>query len=150
MARAMSLSATRVQRIRGAFGLQRHWSESSKLSGDPPFVDKVHDLARLYLDPPERAPALCVGETSRIQARDRMQPPLPMRAGQAERHTHDNKCHGTTTLFVESNLPAGLDIHVVMDNASSHKTKLFQDWFAKRPHWHRHFTPTSASWISQV
>ena len=116
---------------------------------------------------------------TQIQALDRTQPMLPMRPGQVERRTHDYKRHGTTTLFaaldtatgavigscmkrhrarefrafldeVESNLPADLDIHVVMDNASSHKTKLIRDWFAKRPRWHSHFTPTSASWLNQV
>jgi transposase len=122
---------------------------------------------------------LCVDEKSQIQALDRTQPLLPMRPGQAERRTHDYKRHGTTSLFaaldvkagtiigkcmarhrasefrrfldaVEKNMPDGLDIHVVMDNASSHKTKLIRDWFAKRPRWHVHFTPTSSSWINQV
>jgi transposase len=114
-----------------------------------------------------------------IQALDRTQPLLPMRPGQVERRTHDYKRHGTTTLFaalnvkagtiigkcmprhralefrkfldeVEANVPADLDIHIVMDNASSHKTKLIRNWFAKRPRWHQHFTPTSASWLNQV
>src|SRR6266567_509162 len=122
---------------------------------------------------------LCVDEKSQIQALDRSQPLLPMRPGQVERRTHDYKRHGTTTLFaaldikvgkviakcmprhrasefrkfldeIEKNVPRDLDIHIVMDNASSHKTKLIRDWFAKRPRWHRHFTPTSSSWINQV
>ena len=143
------------------------------------FVEKVRDIVGLYLDPPERALVLCVDEKSQIQALDRTQPLLPMRPGQVERRTHDYKRHGTTTLFaaldvkagtiigkcmprhrarefrkfldeVEDNVPADLEIHIVMDNASSHKTKLIRDWFAKRPRWHRHFTPTSASWINQV
>ena len=179
MARATGLSATTVHRIWGAFGLQPHRVETFKLSGDPHFVDKVRDIIGLYLDPPERALVLCVDEKSQIQALDRTQPMLPMRPGQAERRTHDYKRCGTTTLFaaldvaagsvigtcmkrhrarefrsfldeVERNLPTDLDIHVVMDNASSHKTKLIRDWFAKRPRWHCHFTPTSASWINQV
>ena len=179
MARATGLSATTVHRIWGAFGLQPHRVESFKLSSDPLFVDKVRDIIGLYLDPPERALVLCVDEKSQIQALDRTQPMLPMRPGQVERRTHDYKRYGTTTLFaaldvtagtvigtcvkrhrarefrafldeVESNVPADLDIHLIMDNASSHKTKLIQDWFAKRPRWHRHFTPTSASWINQV
>ena len=133
----------------------------------------------LYLDPPDRALVLCVDEKSQIQALDRTQPLLPMRPGQAERHTHDYKRHGTTSLFaaldvkggtiigkcqprhraqefrrfldtVEQNVPADLDIHVVMDNASSYKTKLIRDRFAKRSRWHVHFTPTSSSWINQV
>ena len=179
MARATGISATTVHRIWGAFGLQPHRVESFKLSSDPEFIDKVRDIVGLYLDPPDRALVLCIDEKSQIQALDRTQPMLPMRPGQAERRSHDYKRHGTTTLFaaldtatgavigscmkrhrarefrafldeVESAVPADLDIHVVMDNASSHKTKLIQDWFAKRPHWHSHFTPTSASWINQV
>ena len=122
---------------------------------------------------------LCVDEKSQVQALDRSQPLLPMRPGQAERRTHDYKRNGTTSLFaaldvkagtivgkcmtrhratefrkfldeVERNVPADLDIHVVMDNYGTHKTKLIRNWFAKRPRWHVHFTPTSASWINQV
>ena len=179
MARASGISATTVHRIWGAFGLQPHRVETFKLSSDPLFIDKVRDIVGLYLAPPERALVLCIDEKSQIQALDRTQPMLPMRPGQAERHTHDYKRHGTTTLFaaldvatgaviaqckkrhrarefrafldeVERNVPAELDIHVVMDNASSHKTKSIRDWFAKRPRWHPHFTPTSASWLNQV
>ncbi len=179
MARATGVSVTTVHRIWGAFGLQPHRSESFKLSSDPLFVAKVRDIIGLYLDPPERALVLCVDEKSQIQALDRTQPMLPMRPGQVERRTHDYRRHGTTTLFaaldtatgaiigtcmkrhraqefrtfldeVERNLPADLDIHVVMDNASSHKTRLIRDWFAKRPRWHSHFTPTSSSWLNQV
>ena len=179
MARASGLSATTVHRIWGAFGLQPHRVETFKLSSDPLFIDKVRDIVGLYLAPPERALVLCIDEKSQIQALDRTQPMLPMRPGQAERRTHDYKRHGATTLFaaldvatgsviaqckkrhrarefrafldeVERNVPAELDVHVVMDNASSHKAKLIRDWFAKRPRWHRHFTPTSASWLNQV
>ena len=139
----------------------------------------MRDIVGLYLDPPDRAVVLCVDEKSQIQALDRTQPLLPMRPGQAERRTHDYKRHGTLTLFaaldvkvgkvigqcfprhrarefrrfldtVERNVPADLDIHLVIDNAGSHKTKLIRGWFAKRPRWHIHFTPTSASWINQV
>ena len=131
------------------------------------------------MSPPANALVLSVDEKSQIQALDRTQPMLPMRPGQVERHTHDYKRHGTTTLFaaldvahgkvigtcmprhraaefrkfldeVEKNVPDDLDIHVIMDNASSHKTQLITDWFAKRPRWHRHFTPTSSSWINQI
>ena len=132
-----------------------------------------------HLSPPERAVVLCVDEKSQVQALDRTQPLLPMRPGQAERRTHDYKRNGTTSLFaaldvkagtivgkcmarhrtqefrkfldeVERNVPAGLDAHIVMDNYGTHKTKLIRDWFAKRPRWHVHYTPTSASWINQV
>ena len=179
MAKATGVSISTVHRIWRAFSLQPHRSETFKLSTDPLFVDKVHDIVGLYLDPPDRALVLCVDEKSHIQALDRTQPLLPMRPGQAERRTHDYKRHGTTSLFaaldvkagtiigkcmprhraqefrrfldtVENTVPADLDIHVIMDNASSHKTKLIRDWFAKRPRWHTHFTPTSSSWINQV
>ena len=179
MAKASGVSVSTVHRIWNAFSLQPHRSETFKLSSDPQFVEKVRDIVGLYLDPPERALVLCVDEKSQIQALDRTQPLLPMRPGQAERRTHDYERHGTTTLFaaldvkagtivgkcmprhrarefrkfldeVERNVPPNLDIHIVMDNASSHKTKLIRAWFAKRRRWHVHFTPTSSSWINQV
>ena len=179
LAKASGLSVSTVHRIWRAFALQPHRSETFKLSTDPRFVDKVRDIVGLYLDPPERAVVLCVDEKSQIQALDRTQPVLPLRPGQAERRTHDYTRHGTTSLFaaldvaagtiigkcmprhrarefrrfldtVEDNVTADLDIHVIMDNASSHKTKLIRNWFAKRPRWHAHFTPTSSSWINQV
>jgi transposase len=179
MAKASGLSVSTVHRIWSAFSLQPHRSETFKLSTDPQFVEKVRDIVGLYLDPPERASVLCVDEKTQIQALDRTQPLLPMRPGQAERRTHDYERHGVTTLFaaldvkagtivgkcmprhraqefrkfldeVERNVPANLDIHVVMDNASSHKTKLIRAWFAKRRRWHVHFTPTSSSWINQI
>ena len=179
MAKASGLSVSTVHRIWSAFSLQPHRSETFKLSTDPQFVEKVRDIVGLYLDPPERALVLCVDEKTQIQALDRTQPLLPMRPGQAERRTHDYERHGVTTLFaaldvkagtivgkcmprhraqefrkfldeIERNVPANLDIHVVMDNASSHKTRLIRAWFAKRRRWHVHFTPTSSSWINQV
>jgi transposase len=179
MAKASGVSTSTVHRIWRAFSLQPHRSETFKLSTDPLFVEKVRDIVGLHLAPPERALVLCVDEKSQIQALDRTQPLLPMRPGQAERRTHDYKRHGTTSLFaaldvkagtvigacmprhrarefrrfldtVEASVPGDLDIHVVMDNASSHRTKLIRDWFAKRPRWYPHFTPTSASWINQV
>ena len=179
MARASGLAPSTVQRIWKAFSLQPHRSETFKLSTDPLFVEKVRDIVGLYLNPPDRAMVLCIDEKSQVQALDRTQPILPLRPGQAERRTHDYTRHGTTSLFaaldvkagtiigkcmprhratefrrfldmVEKNVPANLDVHVVMDNASSHKTKLIRGWFAKRPRWHVHFTPTSASWINQV
>ena len=179
MAKASGVSTSTVHRIWRAFSLQPHRSETFKLSTDPLFIEKVRDIVGLYLAPPERALVLCVDEKSQVQALDRTQPLLPMRPGQAERRTHDYKRHGTTSLFaaldvragtvigacmprhrarefrrfldtVEASVPGDLDIHVVMDNASSHKTKLLRDWFARRPRWHAHFTPTSSSWINQV
>ena len=173
------LSGSTVHRIWRPFSLQPHRCETFKLSTDPLFVEKVRDIIGLYLDPPDRALVLCVDE-NRHQALDRTQPLLPRRPGQAERRTRDYKHHGTTSLFAaldvksgtiisrlhaasscgrvpplsrhrrESNVPNDLDIHVVMNNASSDKTKLIRNWFAKRANWPPHFTPTSSSWINQV
>ena len=179
MAKAVGHAPSTIGKIWRAFSLRPHRSETFKLSTDPQFVDKVRDIVGLYMSPPANALVLSFDEKSQIQALDRTQPMLPMRPGQVERHTHDYKRHGTTTLFaaldvvhgkvigtcmprhratefrkfldeVEKNVPADLDIHVIMDNASSHKTQLIIDWFAKRPRWHRHYTPTSASWINQI
>lgn len=179
MAAASGLSQTAVARIWRAFSLQPHRVETFKLSKDPLFVEKVRDIVGLYLDPPERAMVLCVDEKSQIQALDRTQPILPMRPGQAERRSHDYTRYGTTTLFaaldvasgavigqchrrhravefrkfldrIDAEVPENLDVHIVLDNYGTHKTQSIRDWFAKRPRYHLHFTPTSASWISQV
>jgi transposase len=179
MARACGLSTSTVQRIWRAFGLQPHRLETFKLSTDPDFVAKVRDVVGLYLSPPDRAIVLCVDEKSQIQALDRSQPMLPMRPGQPARRSHDYTRHGTTSLFaaldiatgavigrcydrhrarefrsfldeIEKNVPADLDVHLVMDNYATHKTPLIRNWLAKRPRWHVHMTPTSASWLNQV
>ena len=171
MAKEIGHAPSTVHRIWRAFGLQPHRVETFKLSSDPLFVEKVRDIVGLYLSPPERAVVLSVDEKSQVQALDRTQPLLPMRPGQAERRTHDDKRNGTTSLFaaldvkagtvigqcmprhrasefrkfldeVERNVPSDLDVHIVMDNYGTHKTKLIRDWFAKRPRWHVHFTPT--------
>ena len=179
MAEASGLSVSTVQRIWRAFGLQPHRLETFKLSTDPDFVAKVRDVVGLYVSPPQHAVVLCVDEKSQIQALDRTQPLLPMRPGQAARRSHDYKRHGTTSLFaaldvatgqvigkcfprhratefrrfldeIEANVPKDLDVHLVMDNYATHKTPLIRAWLAKRPRWHVHLTPTSASWLNQV
>ncbi len=179
MARQSGISTSSVQRIWRAFGLQSHRTETFKLSTDPLFIDKVRDVVGLYLDPPERAVVLCVDEKSQVQALDRSQPVLPLRPGQVERRTHDYVRHGTTSLFaalnaatgdvigkcykrhravefkkflaeIERRVPADLDIHIVMDNYATHKTPAIRAWFARRPRWHVHFTPTGASWLNMV
>ena len=151
MAKEIGHAPSTVHRIWRAFGLQPHRAETFKLSSDPLFVEKVRDIVGLYLAPPERALVLCVDEKSQVQALDRTQPLLPMRPGQIERRTHDYKRHGTTSLFaaldvktgtvvgtcmrrhrakefrkfldeVEKNVPADLDVHIVMDNYGTHKT----------------------------
>jgi transposase len=179
MAKASGLSQSSISRIWRAFSLAPHRSETFKLSRDPLFIDKVRDIVGLYLAPPERALVLCVDEKSQIQALDRTAPLLPLRPGQVERRTHDYARHGTTTLFaaldaksgeligqtqrrhrsvefrnfldtIEDNVPAELDVHLILDNYGTHKTQLIRDWAAKRPRFHFHFTPTSASWLNLV
>jgi transposase len=179
MAKASGLSRTTVQQIWRAFGLQPHRSETFKLSKDPLLIEKVRDIVGLYMNPPDHAVVFCVDEKSQIQALDRTQPLLPMRPGQAERRTHDYKRHGTTTLFaalnvktskvvtafhrrhrsiefrqfldaVDAAVPRHLDVHLIMDNYGTHKTVLIQNWLAKRPRFHVHFTPTYGSWLNLV
>ncbi len=179
MAKAAGINQTAVSRIWRAFSLAPHRSETFKLSKDPLFIDKVRDIVGLYMNPPERALVLCVDEKSQIQALDRTAPLLPMRPGQIERRTHDYARHGTTSLFaaldtrtgkiigqnqqrhrseefrnfldtIENNVPEALDVHLIMDNYGTHKTKLIQNWLARRPRFHVHFTPTSASWLNLV
>src|SRR5215207_5508646 len=152
MAGATGFSHTTIRRIWTAFGLQPHRSQTFKLSSDPLFVDKVRDIVGLYLSPPNRALVLSVDEKSQIQALDREQPVLPMMPGIPERRTHSYIRHGTTSLFaaLDAQVPDGLDIHIIMDNYATHKTAVIKTWLARRPHYHVHFTPTSASWINQV
>lgn len=179
MAQVCGVSTSSVQRIWRAFGLQPHRIETFKLSKDPLFVDKVRDVVGLYLNPPQRALVLCVDEKSQIQALDRSSPIMPMTMGTPERRTHDYKRHGTTSLFaalnaatgevigkcynrhrakefkkflieIEATVPGDMDIHIVMDNYATHKTPAIKNWFARRPRWHVHFTPTSASWLNMV
>lgn len=179
MARNTGLSRMAISRIWRAFGLQPHRTESFKLSPDPLLIDKVRDIVGLYMNPPDHAMVICVDEKSQIQALDRTQPMLPLRPGQIERRTHDYERHGTTSLFaalelktsrvigqlhrrhrsqefrqflntIEANVPADLDVHIVMDNYGTHKTAIIRNWFAKRPRFHVHFTPTYGSWLNLV
>ena len=179
MAKASGLSQSAVARIWKAFALQPHRVETFKLSKDPLFIDKVRDIVGLYLAPPDRALILCVDEKSQIQALDRSAPVLPLRPGQAERRTHDYVRHGTTTLFaaldvktgtvigechprhraqefrrfldtIDDAVPPDLDVHLILDNYATHKTAAIRRWLAKRPRYHVHFTPTSASWLNLV
>lgn len=179
MAQKTGMSQTAISRIWRAFGLKPHRQGTFKISSDPLFVDKVRDIVGLYMNPPDRAVVLCVDEKSQMQALDRTQPLLPMGPGQIERRTHDYVRHGTTTLFaaldikagqvigacyrrhrarefkrfleqIDANVPRNLEVHLVLDNASTHKTPAIQRWLLKRPRFHMHFTPTSASWMNQV
>jgi len=179
MAAQSRLSKSTVHRIWEAFGLQPHRQRHFKLSTDPFFIEKVRDIAGLYLNPPDNALVLCVDEKSQIQALDRSQPLLPLGLGYAEGVTHDYVRHGTTTLFaaldiatgtvitrcrqrhrhqeflqflreIESSVPAQLDVHLVIDNYGTHKHAKVRRWLAARPRYHVHYTPTYASWLNQV
>jgi len=179
MAAQVGLSQTAVSRIWRAFGLQPHRVETWKLSKDPFFIDNVRDVVGLYLAPPERAVVLCVDEKSQIQALDRTAPILPLLPGTPERATHDYKRAGTSSLYaalditsgkvigalharhraiefkkflqtIDQAVPAELDVHVVLDNSSTHKTPAIQRWLVAHPRFVLHFTPTSSSWLNLV
>lgn len=173
------ISKSTVQRYFALFGVQPHRTKSFKLSPDPFFVEKVRDIVGLYLNPPDHALVLCVDEKSQIQALERTQPNLPLGLGYVEGITHDYTRHGTTTLFaaldiktgeifaqckrrhrhqeflaflneVETNVPADLAVHLVLDNYGTHKHHKVKAWLARHPRFHLHFTPTYASWLNQV
>ncbi|WP_433789698.1 IS630 family transposase [Actinoplanes sp. CA-252034] len=179
LAAEVGLSQTAVSRIWRAFGLQPHRQDTWKLSKDPFFIDKVRDVVGLYLNPPERAVVLCVDEKSQIQALDRTAPVLPMLPGTPARATHDYVRAGTSSLYAALNLatgkvisslharhraiefkkflvtldrevPADLTVHVVLDNASTHKTPTIRRWLLAHPRFVLHFTPTSSSWLKLV
>ena len=179
MAEASGVSKDTVHRIWRTFGLQPHRQKKFKLSSDLFFVEKVRDIVGLYLHPPEHALVLCVDEKSQIQALGRTQPLLPLGLGYVEGVTHDYKRHGTTTLFaalnietgevmgqckprhrhqeflqflrhIEAQVPADLDLHLVVDNYATHKHAKVTQWLARHPRLQLHFTPTYAYWLNQV
>lgn len=179
MAKRTGHSASSIGRIWRAFGLKPHLEETFKLSKDPEFVAKVRDIVGLYLNPPERALVLCVDEKTQIQALERTQQLLPMQPGRIARRTHDYKRHGTTSLFAALDHKSGtvigkcysrhrarefrdflntidattdpeLDVHMIVDNASTHKAPTIQRWMIAHPRFHVHFTPTSSSWLNLV
>ncbi len=179
MAAATGMSQSAVSRIWRAFGLKPHQTEAFKLSPDPQFIDKVRDVVGLYLNPPEAAVVLCVDEKSQIQALDRTAPVLPLMPGVPERRTHDYVRNGTTNLYaaldvasgqvisamtrrhraeefrrflnlIDSSVPEHLDVHVVLDNSSTHKTPAIQRWLVRHPRFTLHFTPTYSSWLNLV
>jgi transposase len=179
LAKATGLSRMTISRIWRAFGLQPHRTDTFKLSPDPLLIEKVRDIVGLYMNPPDHALVFCVDEKSQIQALDRTQPLLPMQPGQLERGTHDYKRNGTTSLFaalelktsrvigqlrrrhrsvefrrfldvIADQVPAGLEVHLILDNYGTHKTAIIRTWLAKRPRFHVQFTPTYGSWLNLV
>ena len=179
MAQATGMSQSAVSRIWRAFALKPHLVDSFKLSPDPLFIDKVRDVVGLYLNPPDAAVVLCVDEKSQIQALDRTAPVLPLIPGTPERRTHDYVRHGTTNLYaaldvasgnviadltprhraeefrrflnlIDRSVPAELDVHVIVDNSSTHKSPTIQRWLVRHPRFTLHFTPTYSSWLNLV
>jgi transposase len=179
MAKACGLAVSTIQNIWKAHGLAPHRWRSFKLSTDPAFAEKLHDIVGLYVDPPAHAVVLSVDEKSQIQALDRTQPGLPMKKGRLGTMTHDYKRHGTTTLFaalnvldgtvigrnmarhrhqefirflnaLEREIPRDKAVHAILDNYAAHKTPQVRRWLARHPRWTFHFTPTSSSWLNAV
>jgi transposase len=179
MAKAVGVSHRSVQRVWAGAGLKPHIMRTFKVSNDPKFVEKVVDVVGLYMNPPERALVLCVDEKSQIQALDRTQPGLPLKKGRAQTMTHDYKRNGTTTLFAALDVKTGqvigecvprhrakefisflkkidtavdraLDLHIIVDNYSTHKTKQVQNWLKRHKRFNLHFIPTSSSWLNLV
>ena len=179
MARAQGLSEASVRRIWRQHNLKPHLIETFKLSRDKRFVEKLHDVVGLYLNPPDKALVLCVDEKSQIQALDRTQPLLPLRPGIPARQTHDYKRNGTTTLFaalsmldgkvigdcmprhrhqefirflrkIDAETPGELNLHLIVDNYGTHKHPRVVSWIHRHPRFHLHFTPTSSSWLNLI
>jgi len=179
MAAATGMSQSAVSRIWRAFGLKPHLVETFKLSPDPLFVEKVRDVVGLYINPPDGALVLCVDEKTQIQALDRTSPVLPLRPGLPERRTHDYVRGGTTNLYaaldvasghviadmterhravefrrflnlINRSVPEDLDVHLVVDNVSTHTTPEIKKWLLRHPRFHLHFTPTYSSWMNLV
>jgi transposase len=179
LARTLGMSQSAISRIWRAFGLKPHLVDTFKLSTDPQFVEKVRDVVGLYLNPPEAAMVLCVDEKSSIQALDRTAPVLPLLPGTPQRQTHDYTRHGTTNLYaaldvasgkvisqltarhravefkrflaqLDRAVPAELELHVICDNSSTHKTPAIQRWLLAHPRVQLHFTPTYSSWLNLV
>jgi transposase len=179
LAKQVGISPASVLRIWHAFGLQPWRTEDFKISPDPLLIDKIRDVAGLYLAPPDGAVVFVVDEKPQIQALERTAPVLPMLPGVPERRSHDYVRHGTIDLFAALNtatgkvigkLPAqhraidfrdflddidrqaeaGLAIHVICDNLSARKAPVVHKWLLAHPRVQLHFTPAYSSWISQV
>lgn len=178
LAKAVGLTSGCVSDILRREQLKPHFTRTYKVSRDAKFDDKVKDVVGLYLSPPEHAVVLSVDEKTSIQALERTQLPLPLRRGRAARHTHDYKRHGVLDLYAALEVATGKvthkmtathtavdflgfmdkvvreypeqELHVILDNSSSHRTDAVKEWLARHPRVQFHYTPTSASWLNQV
>src|SRR2546425_10403011 len=179
LAEAQKVSKNTIHRVWQEHELKPHLTKSFKLSRDPKFLEKLTDVVGVYLTPPQNAVVLCVDEKSQIQALDRTQPGLPLKAGRCGTFTHDYKRHGTTTLFaalhvvegrvigqclpqhtnheflrflrrLDREFPRDLTLHLILDNYGTHTHPNVTAWLATHPRFVLHFTPTSASWLNLV
>jgi len=178
LARKVGLSAETVRRIWHDHALQPHRSETFKFTNDPRAAEKIEDIVGLYLSPPARAVVLCLDEKTQIQALERTQPILPLREGLPARQTHDYLRSGVTDLYAALNVKSGRitgelspshtgadflrflrtvarryrrrELHIVLDNSSTHSVPAVQEFLAAHPEIHFHFTPTGASWMNMV
>jgi transposase len=179
MAAATGLSPATVHRIWSKTRLKPHRLDRYMASNDPAFEEKAADIIGLYLDPPQHAAVFCVDEKTAIQALDRLDPVLPLSPGRAERHGFEYYRHGTLSLYaaldvktgevhgktarrhtsadfvaflndIVKKIPAGKDVHIVLDNLSAHKTQAVRDFLEDHPTIQFHFTPTYSSWLNQV
>lgn len=162
MAESLGMSQSSISRIWRAFGLQPQREETFKLSSDPQFIEKLRDVVGIYLNPPEAAVVFCVDEKSQVQAIDRTQPAFPILPGTPARRSHDYVRHGTTSLFaalevatgkvigqthrrhrnqefrrflnqIDREVPAELDVHLILDNYGTHKTDEVERWQLRHP-----------------
>jgi transposase len=178
LGKKVRLTSGCVSDILRAKGLKPHRVRTYKVSRDPDFAKKVRDIVGLYLNPPDHAIVLSVDEKTSVQALERTQVPLPLRPGRAARHTHDYKRHGVVDLFAALEVAngkvthqvrdshtavdflgfmtkvvrrySGQELHVILDNSSTHSTPDVSAWLAANPLVHFHYTPTSGSWLNQV
>ncbi len=177
LAKRTGLSHMMVHRIWKAHNLKPHRVETFKFTNDPNAEQKIRDVVGLYLHPPERAAVICLDEKTQIQALDRTQPLLALRPGLPARQTHDYRRNGLTSLYAALDVARGTvvgecsarhtavdflrflrkvarrfrgELHVVLDNSSTHKTAEVNAWLEKHPRIHFHFTPTGASWLNLI
>ena len=179
MAQAVGISPDSVHRIWKANDIKPHLTKTFKVSNDQRFEEKFWDVIGLYLDPPEKALVLCCDEKCQCQALERSQPGLPLGVGELRTKTHDYKRHGTITLFaalnyldgkliarteeqhthvewlrflkqIDRETPKALDLHLIVDNYSTHKEDRVKQWLSRHPRFHLHFTPTSSSWLNLI
>jgi len=178
LAQRAGVSHTTVHRIWKAHALQPHRLTTFKFTTDPQAAERIEDVVGLYLNPPTRAVVLCLDEKTQIQALSRTQPLLPLRPGLPARQTHDYRRNGLTSLFAALDVASGRvvgecrarhtgadflaflkrvtrqyrgrELHVVLDNSSTHSTPAVQAWLATQPAVALHFTPKGASWLNMI